>query len=91
MSEVGGLLNIEKGLPYRGTQTFSDFNEAENGIWWIYGAGSVANSPFPNGYGILVCIRAEKFIVQEAYNYNTNSGWRRHRNDYGVWNGWKEI
>lgn len=88
---MGGLLNIDKGLPYRWKQTFSDFNEAENGIWWINGAGSVANSPFPNGYGILVCIRAEKFIVQKAYNYNTNAGWRRHRDDNGIWSGWKEI
>ena len=72
------------GLPYRGKQTFSDFNEAGNGIWNIYGAGLVANSPFPNGYGILVCIKAENFIVQEAFNYNTNSAWRRNRSDNGV-------
>lgn len=91
ISVVGELLYLNKGLPYKGKQTFSDFNDAENGIWWIYGAGSVANTPFPNGYGILVCIKAENFTVQEAFNYNSSLGWRRHKADNGIWTSWKSI
>lgn len=88
---MGELLSINKALPYNGTQTFSNFNDAKNGIWCIYSAGSVANSPFPNGFGILVCIKAENFTVQEAFNYNTNTAWRRHKSDNNLWTEWKTI
>lgn len=90
-SVVGGLLEYDKGLPYRGKQTFSDFNDAGNGIWLIFDGISLENSPLPNGYGILVCYVANKFVVQELYNYNTNREWRRHRSDYGEWTDWKEL
>lgn len=88
---VGGLLEYDKGLPYRGKQTFSDFNDAGNGIWQIYDGFSLENSPLPNGYGTLVCYVASKFVVQELYNYNTNRKWRRLRSDYGEWTDWKEL
>ena len=88
---VGGLLEYDKGLPYRGKQTFSDFNDAGNGIWLIVDGFSLENSPLPNGYGTLVCYVANKFVVQELYNYNTNRKWRRHRSDYGEWTDWKEL
>lgn len=88
---MGGLLEYDKGLPYRGKQTFSDFDDAGNGIWQIFDGFSLENSPLPNGYGTLVCYVASKFVVQELYNYNTNRMWRRHRSDYGEWTDWKEL
>lgn len=89
---MGGLLEYDKGLPYRGKQTFSDFNDAGNGIWLIYSSGSVfENSPLPYGYGTLVVYIAASFVVQEAYSHNTNQKWRRNRDDNGVWTDWKAV
>lgn len=91
---VGGLLNYNDAIRYRGRFTGSDMNDvSEYGIWELYDISNVAHIPDIDGFGIMEYIGTSiGFKVQKAYPRNNGKKAKiRYKSDTGDWTDWIEL